>query len=91
VRRESPPQMPKDDSKPLSALSLAEIQQKKNNQREPSPKHLYDLKSALSAIVKDPPKKAPEPVKAPAPAPAPTPPKAKEVPEDMLKSLLGDD
>ncbi|MDB5194427.1 MAG: hypothetical protein JWN50_441 [Parcubacteria group bacterium] len=60
IKKEAVSALPQDDFKPLSALSLTELQKKQNNQRDPSPKNLNDLRSALSAIVKtDLPKPAP--------------------------------
>ncbi len=95
IKKDAMRDLPKDDQprfgepsrveagfKPLSALSLNELKEKKNNQREPSPKNLSDLKSALSAMVKDRPKINEEPKKVEKP---------KEVPEDTLKSILGAD
>jgi len=114
MKREAMTELPNDDFKPLSALkpaeakparpsiSIHEVQKKKNNQREPSPQHVNDLRSALASIVKTPPaesKPAPAPAPTPAPvekpvAPKPEPPKAeaqkpKEVSPDLLKSVLG--
>jgi hypothetical protein len=96
IKKEAVAELPKDDFKPLSAISLHEIGQKKNNQREPSPKNLYDLKSALSAIVKTNPPKMPmstahttPPVAPPSVEKKEEQKKPKEVPEDTLKSILG--
>lgn len=79
------------------SVSIHEMQQKKNNQREPSPEHVNDLRSALASIVKTAPPAASEPVAKPA-AQAPQvashsvePSKPKEVSPDMLKSILGVD
>jgi hypothetical protein len=110
IRKEEMSKLPSDDFKPLSALSLKDIQEKKNNQRDPSTQHVNDLRSALSKIVKtELPKPAPTPkqfkekteevrsgerIPKPehmpkAPEPKREPEKPKEVPEDMLKRLLG--
>jgi hypothetical protein len=96
IRTETIPKVEENGFKPLSALSLSELQQKKNNQRDPSPKNVYALRSALSAIVKD---TKPQ-THAPRIPEKPAEPKidqkkeepkkvVKEVPEDTLKSLLG--
>lgn len=58
IRQDAVAQLPNDDFKPLKALSLQKIAQKKDNQRKPSPQNMNDLRSALSAIVKDVPKPA---------------------------------
>ncbi|MDB5266903.1 MAG: hypothetical protein JWN89_718 [Parcubacteria group bacterium] len=92
-RRTPPPAG--DDFKPLASISLADLNKKSDNQRQPSPKNISDLRSVLATIVKTPAEAKPAPHSAPNPQPQSTPaPKQdtpKEVPEAELKALLGVD
>lgn len=96
VQREVIKELPQDDFKPLSAISLDKLKDKSNNQRPASPKNIEDLRSALSTIVKSGPSAphsvahpAPRPQAAPAPrAQAPEPQKPREVPREELEKLL---
>ncbi|KND48442.1 MAG: hypothetical protein AB200_01785 [Parcubacteria bacterium C7867-005] len=93
IKREEPT----DDFKPLKAISLDSLKQKSNNQRNPSPKHVSDLKNILSSMIKS------EPVSnKPHVAPRPNLEKSvelksepkkqtNEIPETELKALLGVD
>lgn len=86
IKREAVQELPKDDFKPLKSLSLNEIKQKQDNQRPASKVHLNDLKSALSAVIKEP-KVAPE---APKASPKPEPKKEKKEPTpEELRAILG--
>ncbi len=102
MKQEAVAELPKDDFKPLStfkpnppAVSMQEMQKKKNNQRQPSSQHVNDLRSALASLVKEPPKPTPSPAPkleskpASSPVSKVEPPKPKEVSPDALKSVLG--
>ena len=91
LKRENISALPQDDFKPLKAVSLDELKKKSNNQREPSPQNISDLRNVLSALVKPEAKKS-EPVKVESkPEAKIEPKKAKEVPESELLALLGVD
>jgi hypothetical protein len=93
-------ELPEDESgdfKPLKALSLKQMKDQSNNQRQPAPERMSDLRNALKAVVGDKvepkkpmpsvdvtPKKA-DPVSSQAPRESSGP---KEIPEDELKKLL---
>jgi len=90
IKREAMHDLPADDFKPLSAIkpveakpahpaaSIHEIQKKKNNQREPSPQNVNDLRSALAHLVK-------EPVKQKGEMPKPVTPPKTEMPKPETK------
>ena len=82
------------DFKPLKAISLDDLKKKSNNQREPSPKNINDLRKVLSSMIKPPlqPASAGQATNAPKIEPkVETPKKLEEVPEADLLALLGDE
>lgn len=89
--KEAPPLPADSEFKPLKAINLEELKKSQDNQRKPDPKHVSDLKSALSSIIKADPVKSEasasntknEPKQAPRAQSA-----AKEIPEETLKKLL---
>ena len=83
--------LPMDDFKPLKAISLEDLKKKSNNQREPSPKNMSDLRNVLSSMIKTPEVKKPEltiGVEKKVEPKIETK-KLEEVPEADLKALLG--
>ncbi len=55
IKKETVADLPKDDFKPLSAISLESLKTPSNNQRKPSAENLNDLRSMLSTMVKQQP------------------------------------
>ncbi len=53
IKTEAVTTLPQDDFKPLSAISLNNLNTKKDNQRKPSPQNIAELRSILSTMVKD--------------------------------------
>ncbi|MES2213801.1 MAG: type IV secretory system conjugative DNA transfer family protein [Patescibacteria group bacterium] len=86
IKKETPLPPVHDDFKPLASISLADFNKKNDNQRQPSPKNISDLRSVLANIVKAEPKPSPAPAPVQKSAPQAH---AKEVPEAELRALLG--
>lgn len=98
IKKELPPLVPGDDFKPLKAISLDDLKNKNNNQRQPTTQHVSDLRSALSNIVTagggTSPKamvKTPNPPLPPKTEYKPEPRNKKEPSAEELKALLETD
>ncbi|MBX4200316.1 type IV secretion system DNA-binding domain-containing protein [Candidatus Parcubacteria bacterium] len=101
VKVETVRELPKDDPprvdsplveagfKPLSAISLKNLENKSSNQRPPTKEHMNELRSALSSIIKPSPKIETKPESRPEPKVENRKPESpKEIPEDKLRELL---
>lgn len=94
IKTEALKELPNDEFKPLSAISLNTLNTKKDNQRKPSPQNIQDLRNILSTMVQNEPKPKIEgkpeskPVQKETPKPEVSK-KPKEIPEADLKALLG--